>query len=1270
MADLVKISKIKTSAGEHEIDANYWGGKTIDVLNDLNNMEEITYSDLNILKTGSKLIKGKQYRITDYVTTTTQENTQSAGHSFDIIVTADSNNTFNEVARACLHSGDTYFSGVNMDAWEIKYSFDNDTNRFAWASSSGKGVIYYMKDEWNNECWYDFKNIQFNCVVKQTHNSQEVEFRPDGYEYAYTFTDYDGNDLSLTQNARNNSIKKYTTSGNGLQSLNNISFICSAVHNNNIEENSYSNVFYVSSCYYNSIGRGFQNNFISAPTGTDRSSIHNNIIGNLFKSNRIQSSFNRNVIGNTTTSCDFLSSFYFNELGNNSYNIDFNYPISYCKFGSYIQYCIFNNTATYQPSVSEMKWCTIGDGLEGAQYIPCCEKVTFEDRVLYNTSENFHINDVILNDGTKLVEQLVQQHEDRLYVCSVDGGCAVFRYKNTVSEINLGTFDSIESVSSKASEIDICSNQNITRMSFKIDNDSRKYANGFIEQFISGGPYSINGVEYYYIVQTLYFNGLTQSRQIVYTINDSVKNIRNIGGWLTIIDHDNSNTESPILYSRSSEVVNIASSQTITGSKRFDSDINLAGKTFIRNGSDIDAGELKVFKATDSGAGFTIRTNGKFSNNVPILELLATNNSEAYKYQFPQLPNTKDPDFVVVRSQLNELNNYVYIEWGELVSLKDNGELKPGRKYRITDYVTTTTQENTQSAGHQFDIIVEALNENTLSENAKAIQNENDGYFDESNLEAWELKYCLDNDNDRFTWADTTNGKGVIYYMKDEFNNECPYDFKNIQFVRYKLNPPTVGGYENEWQNKLSEDVNVMFKNNHLSYIWHGSNSENYYWENYFKEVFSTATEETKAFYTFSDVINDEITDKSLTNVCYSNVIKENYVSEVLKLNNNIFFSKSNYNYCHSNSFGESCYSNSFGETCYSNSFGIGCTSNIFGEFCNNNIFGNSCTSNIFGKSCHANIFGNSCHANILDHNCYFNILGNSCNINSFDFNCYSNSFGDSCYYNALGESCHSNIFGNSCGSNIFGNSCISNTFTDSCESNIFGNSCESNSFGIGCQSNSFGNSCGHNAFGNACCYNSFGNNCESNSFGEYCCNNSFGEYCYSIRFGEACASNVFGNSCNSNVFGNNCDSNSFGNNCKYNIFGNSCNFNSFGNSCESNRFGNSCSYNGFYVGSSYTINNQVNGGYSVNSEKLNYVRNITISEGCAHLLIYTTITTNSTNYVQNITITKGIKYTTFDGRIYPLEILIPDVNNEYEIKVAKNTSGELKIYCEADLIA
>ena len=31
-------------------------------------------------------------------------------------------------------------------------------------------------------------------------------------------------------------------------------------------------------------------------------------------------------------------------------------------------------------------------------------------------------------------------------------------------------------------------------------------------------------------------------------------------------------------------------------------------------------------------------------------------------------------------------------------------------------------------------------------------------------------------------WGEDATGKGVIYYMKDEYENECPYDFKNIQF--------------------------------------------------------------------------------------------------------------------------------------------------------------------------------------------------------------------------------------------------------------------------------------------------------------------------------------------------------------------------------------------------------------------------------------------------------------------------------------------------------
>ena len=248
------------------------------------------------------------------------------------------------------------------------------------------------------------------------------------------------------------------------------------------------------------------------------------------------------------------------------------------------------------------------------------------------------------------------------------------------------------------------------------------------------------------------------------------------------------------------------------------------------------------------------------------------------------------------------------VTYAELKTLRDNGKLTPGRCYRIIDYVCTTTQEDTWAVGEPFDIIVQALTEKSLSENAKACRSDreyqfidyiiegdfvedihyveyidtevtneqgpieynslkdiviaydylknNEGkvvpviyktdraafeandpeysgpdYHDQfyyigrelvngkyyskwrkitsewlkwdsveqiyiytdviveqtnlyahQNINAWDLKYSLDNDTDRFYWADAEKGRGVIYYMKDEHNNECPYDFQNIKF--------------------------------------------------------------------------------------------------------------------------------------------------------------------------------------------------------------------------------------------------------------------------------------------------------------------------------------------------------------------------------------------------------------------------------------------------------------------------------------------------------
>ena len=264
--------------------------------------------------------------------------------------------------------------------------------------------------------------------------------------------------------------------------------------------------------------------------------------------------------------------------------------------------------------------------------------------------------------------------------------------------------------------------------------------------------------------------------------------------------------------------------------------------------------------------------------------------------------------------------------WSELKALRDGGNLIAGSLYRITDYNCTTTQENTRSAGHQFDIVLLALSADKLAEEGWAMMNESniydvtfsDGvtkrcwmyitddnecnlvdiqtklgigeivideelttidennhtiiiqsayssdelteenltynYFQNSKLEAWKVWYCLDNDTDRFAWADDGEtptitidvddivcpripqadiegkyawaynsdvndpiytdtktpkigdgvyvyadgvfsqdylavsvngfGRGVIYRLIDEFNNDVAYDFKSIQFVR------------------------------------------------------------------------------------------------------------------------------------------------------------------------------------------------------------------------------------------------------------------------------------------------------------------------------------------------------------------------------------------------------------------------------------------------------------------------------------------------------
>lgn len=252
------------------------------------------------------------------------------------------------------------------------------------------------------------------------------------------------------------------------------------------------------------------------------------------------------------------------------------------------------------------------------------------------------------------------------------------------------------------------------------------------------------------------------------------------------------------------------------------------------------------------------------------------------------------------------------VTYSGLKTLRDNSNLVPGKQYRIIDYQCTTTQSNTQSANHQFDIIVVADDEKTLDENARAILHEEDIYFANSDLNAWEIKYSLDNDSSKFAWADSTNGKGVIYHMKDEFNNECPYDFKNIQF--YKLYEPSVQcmtqyDFETVFVRQSESDIEINGENYYAFYSSAGGPP--YEHTIYFKtlnittssiiynsqgeQLTTSSTYYVQSFdngvlwlYTFTYTENSELKDASilgLTKSCYNNRIKEYYNENKLHLN-------------------------------------------------------------------------------------------------------------------------------------------------------------------------------------------------------------------------------------------------------------------------------------------------------------------------------------------------------------------------------------------------
>ena len=321
--------------------------------------------------------------------------------------------------------------------------------------------------------------------------------------------------------------------------------------------------------------------------------------------------------------------------------------------------------------------------------------------------------------------------------------------------------------------------------------------------------------------------------------------------------------------------------------------------------------------------------------------------------------------------------------WATIKGYRDAGTLTPGMLYRITDYVTTTVLSGTQSAGNQFDIILEATDESHFSEEARACIHDGDTYFADANIDAWKIWYCIDNDTTRFTWADSTNGTGVIYRMIDQNNNDLPYDFKNIQFLRYYISARTD-------TNKPSAFVGKYYSKSTTLNGYTVSSDTYKYFYTFATQSSGTNNDVDCSLTGFENVDDGEYLHFVCNNkieTCYPNSDSPSVILQTL--NNNVFFcgwGDSDDGGCYGNTIGSYFYGNTIGSSFYSNTIGSYFSSNTIGSY----FYGNTIGSYFYGNTIGSYFYGNT--------------IGSYFSSNTIGSYFSSNTIGSSFYGNTIGS--------------------------------------------------------------------------------------------------------------------------------------------------------------------------------------------------------------------------------------------------------------------------
>lgn len=510
---------------------------------------KVTYEELKELRDNGELIPSVKYRITDYVTTTAQENTKSANHPFDIIVEALNENTLSEDAKAIIHDSDTYFINNELSAWELKYCVDNDTNRFAWAdSTNGKGVIYYLKDEFNNECWYDFKNIQFkrDSSWLDTYKTKFTSLSASSQQeiWFYTFSRTNGttsvtisDDSLINSNSssiypcRNNTIGMYSKDGQQdykiKHYLNNTIFIGNGAESNHIGENNNNNTF--TGIYNNYIDMNCQDNVVSSGFSYNHIGLYfkgnkifgkfiNNNIGNTASGNTVNDTLSYNTIENNFKDNTFHKTFQFNKVENNFYGNKLN-KIDSCNFSDFFYY---NNSENSGP----IEKCNFGHQIYRCSDLPSMSSITFDDEVVQYEEFEKGLSNITLSDGRNALNVLSSLGYNNttqiLFTKKGDNYQVIdnFNNSNAINYIHdLGFVNSSGDAEDIAKNANIATNQKIHLIKYSVSGKT-----GLIEQNV--WKKDSNNIE---TIQIIHWDGLRKIRTLKFTsIFD--------GNWTSISD--------------------------------------------------------------------------------------------------------------------------------------------------------------------------------------------------------------------------------------------------------------------------------------------------------------------------------------------------------------------------------------------------------------------------------------------------------------------------------------------------------------------------------------------------------------------------------------------------------------------------------------------------------------------------------------------------------------------------------------------------------------